>query len=59
MSRMILDVDVGTNLAGTKLRDGRVEHRDVRPPNVLWNPEIRNVALVDFARSEILKIPIL
>jgi hypothetical protein len=29
-----------------------VEHRDVRPPNVLWNPEIRNVVLVDFERSQ-------
>ncbi|CAM6031900.1 unnamed protein product [Sphagnum compactum] len=27
----------------------------VRPPNVLWNPEIRNVVLVDFERLEILK----
>jgi hypothetical protein len=25
------------------------------PPNVLWNPEIRNVVLVDFERSEISK----
>jgi hypothetical protein len=32
-----------------------VEHRDVRLPNVLWNPEIRKVVLVDFERSEILK----
>ena len=32
-----------------------VEHRDIRPPNVLWNLEIRNVVLVDFERSEILK----
>ncbi|KAH6672621.1 hypothetical protein B0J14DRAFT_77847 [Halenospora varia] len=60
MSRMSLDVDVETNLAVTKLRDCGVEHGDVRPPNVLWNPEIRNVVLVDFERSEILKqMPIL
>jgi serine/threonine protein kinase len=32
-----------------------VEHRDIRPPNVLWNPETSNVVLVDFERSEILK----
>ena len=25
-----------------------VEHRNVRRPNVLWNPEIRNVVLIDF-----------
>jgi serine/threonine protein kinase len=34
--------------------DCGVEHRDVRPPNVLWNPEIKNVVLVDFERLEIL-----
>ena len=33
----------------------RVEYRDIRPLNVLWNPEIRNLVLVDFERSEILK----
>jgi len=32
-----------------------VEHRDVRPLNVLWNPEIGKVVLIDFERSEILK----
>lgn len=32
-----------------------MEHRDIRLPNVLWNPEIRNVVLIDFERSEILK----
>jgi hypothetical protein len=36
-----------------------VEHCDVRPPNVLWNPEIKNVVLVDFEHSEILKVPVL
>jgi hypothetical protein len=41
--------------AVTKMLDCGVEHRDVRPPNVLWNTEIRNVVLVDFERSEILK----
>jgi serine/threonine protein kinase len=25
-----------------------IEHRDVRPPNVLWNSEDRKVMLVDF-----------
>src|ERR1700709_2793770 len=35
--------------------DCGVEHHDVRPPiHVLWNPEIRNVVLVDFERLEIL-----
>jgi hypothetical protein len=29
------------------LRNCGVEHADVRPPNVLWNPKIRNVMLVD------------
>jgi hypothetical protein len=44
-----------TSAAVTKILDCGVEHRDVRPPNVLWNPEIENVVLVDFERSEILK----
>ena len=49
--------DLATETSGaiTKMLDYGVEHRDVRPPNVLWNPEIRNVVLVDFERSEILK----
>ena len=55
MPRMSLDVEAETNRAVTKLRDCGVEHGDVRPPNVLWNQEIRNVVLVDFERSEILK----
>jgi len=55
MSRMSLDIKAETNQAVIKLRDCGVEHGDVRPPNVLWNPEIRNVVLVDFERSEILK----
>ncbi|KAL5328001.1 hypothetical protein ACEPPN_005707 [Leptodophora sp. 'Broadleaf-Isolate-01'] len=44
-----------TSAAVTKILDCGVEHGDVRPPNVLWNPEIGNVVLVDFERSEILK----
>jgi hypothetical protein len=52
---MSLDVEVETNQVVTKLWDCGVEYCDVRPPNVLWNPEIRNVVLVDFERSEILK----
>jgi hypothetical protein len=44
----------------TKLLGRGVEHGDVRPPNVLWNPEIKNVVVVDFERSEILKqVPVL
>jgi len=32
----------------------------VWPPNVLWNSEIRNVVLIDFEHSEILKqVPVL
>jgi hypothetical protein len=38
-----------------KILGCRVEHRYVRSLNLLWNPEIRNVMLVDFERSEILK----
>jgi hypothetical protein len=49
------DLAAETSRAVTKLLGCGVEHRDVRPPNVLWNPEIRNVVLVDFERSEILK----
>ena len=45
-----------TSGAVTKMLDCGVEHHDVRPPiHVLWNPEIRNVVLVDFERLEILK----
>ena len=37
-----------------------VEHREVRPPNVLWNTEGRKVMLVDLKHSEISKrMPIL
>ncbi|KAH6667181.1 hypothetical protein B0J14DRAFT_629544 [Halenospora varia] len=56
MSAMGRDLAVETSGAVTKMRGCGVEHRDVRPPNVLWNPEIRNVMLVDFERSEILKL---
>jgi hypothetical protein len=49
------DLAVETSVAVTKILGCGVEHRDVRPPNVLWNPQIRNVVLVDFERSEILK----
>ncbi|KAH6698225.1 hypothetical protein BKA61DRAFT_583388 [Leptodontidium sp. MPI-SDFR-AT-0119] len=54
------DLAAETSGAVTKLLGCGVEHRDIRPPNVLWNPEIRNVVLVDFERSEILKrVPVL
>ncbi|KAH8650353.1 hypothetical protein BGZ60DRAFT_421798 [Tricladium varicosporioides] len=60
MSAIGRDLAVETSKAVTRLRDCGVEHRDVRPPNVLWNPETRNVMLVDFERSEILKqVPVL
>ena len=46
------DLAAETSRAVAMMLDCGVEHRDVRPPNVLWNPEIRNVVLVDFERSE-------
>ncbi|KAH6719535.1 hypothetical protein BKA61DRAFT_571536 [Leptodontidium sp. MPI-SDFR-AT-0119] len=49
------DLAAETSGAVTKLLSCGVEHRDVRPSNVLWNPETSNVVLVDFERSEILK----
>jgi hypothetical protein len=52
---MGLDLAVETSGVVTKMLDCRVRHGNVWPPNVLWNPEIRNVVLVDFERSEILK----
>jgi hypothetical protein len=55
MLTMGRDLAAETSGAVTKLLGYGVEHRDVRPPNVLWNPEIGNVVLVDFERSEILK----
>ena len=55
MLAMGRDLAAETSRAVTKMLDCGVEHRDVRPPNVLWNPEIRNVVLIDFERSEILK----
>ncbi|KAH7364889.1 hypothetical protein BKA65DRAFT_145816 [Rhexocercosporidium sp. MPI-PUGE-AT-0058] len=55
MLAMGRDLAAETSEAVTKMLSCGVEHRDVRPPNVLWNPETRNVVLVDFERSEILK----
>ena len=49
------DLTAETNWAVTKLLSCGVKYCDVRPPNVLWNTEIRNVLLVDFECSEILK----
>jgi hypothetical protein len=49
------DLTAETNGAVIKMLSCGVEYRNRRPPNVLWNPEIRNVVLVDFERSEILK----
>jgi len=49
------DLAVETSRAVTNMLGCGVEHRDIRPPNVLWNPEIRNVVLIDFERSKILK----
>ncbi|KAG9241154.1 hypothetical protein BJ878DRAFT_522142 [Calycina marina] len=60
MLAMGQDLAVETSGAVTQMLGYGVEHRDVRPPNVLWNPETRNVVLVDFERSEILKqVPVL
>jgi hypothetical protein len=54
------DLAAETSGAVTKLLGCGVKHRDVWPPNVLWNPEIRNMVLVDFERSRILKeVPVL
>jgi hypothetical protein len=49
------DLVAETSRAVTKLLSCGVNHRDIQPPNVLWNLEIRNVMLVDFERSEILR----
>ncbi|RDL30224.1 Uncharacterized protein BP5553_10502 [Venustampulla echinocandica] len=49
------DLAAETSRAVAELLNCGVEHRDVRAPNVLWNPGTRNVVLVDFERSEILK----
>jgi hypothetical protein len=49
------DLAVDTSRAVNKMLGCGVEHCDVRPSNVLWNAETRNVVLVDFERSEILK----
>jgi hypothetical protein len=49
------DINEETTRAVTKLRYHGVEHCDVRPPNVLWNSEGRNIILVDLERSEIMK----
>jgi Ser/Thr protein kinase RdoA (MazF antagonist) len=60
MLAMGRDLAVETSRTVTKMLDCGMEHLDVRPRNVLWNPEIRNVVLVDFERSEILKqVPVL
>jgi thiamine kinase-like enzyme len=55
MLTMGRDLATETSGAVTKILDYGVEHCDVWPPNMLWNAEIRNVVLVDFERSEILK----
>ena len=56
---MVLGIgrDLATEISGvvTKIFNYRVEYHNIRLPNVLWNPEIRNVVLVDFERSQILK----
>jgi serine/threonine protein kinase len=60
MFAMGRDLAAETSGAVTKMLDCGVEHRDIRPTNVLWNPEIRNVLLVDFEQSEILnQVPVL
>ena len=53
MSPMGRDLVAETKEVATKMLACGVEHRDIHPPNVLWNPEIRKVMLVDFERSEI------
>jgi hypothetical protein len=44
-----------TSRAVIKILDYRVEYRNIQPPNILWNPEIRNIVLVNFEHLEILK----
>jgi Ser/Thr protein kinase RdoA (MazF antagonist) len=34
-----------------KIRDLGVEHKDIRPQNMLWNVEVGRVLLIDFERS--------
>ena len=48
-------LEPSTKQSEKKLLHYGVEHHDVRPPNVLRNPEGGKVMLVDFERSEILK----
>ena len=55
MSAVGRDLATETNRAATRMLAWGVEHRDIRPPNVLWNAETRNLMLVDFERSQILK----
>jgi hypothetical protein len=49
------DLAAEMSMAVTKIMDYGVEHRDIWLPNVLWNPEIKNIVLVDFECLEILK----
>jgi hypothetical protein len=55
MSGLGRDFVEETRRAVRKLLDYGVEHGDVRSPNVLWNAESKQVMLVDFERSTILK----
>ena len=48
MLAMGRDLAVETTGAVTKMLDCGVEHRDVRPSNVLWNTNGRKAMLVDF-----------
>jgi hypothetical protein len=60
MLSMGWDLAVEMSRAVTKMLSCGVEHCDVQLQNVLWNPEIRNVVLIDFERSEVLKqLPVL
>jgi hypothetical protein len=47
--------EVHAETARKKLLHYRVEHNDVRAPNVLWNSASGKVMLVDFERSKILR----
>ncbi|RFU26337.1 hypothetical protein B7463_g10008, partial [Scytalidium lignicola] len=48
-------VDDKTEAAAEELRQQVIEHRDLRPPNVLWSAELGRVMLIDFERSRFLK----
>jgi len=49
------DLTAETSRAVTQVLACGVEHLDARPPNVLRHVEIRNVVIINFEPSEVLK----